>query len=483
MKINHRFNIKLSSFSVALILLLTATSLFIGLSFLSEGSLYGGDSYLHYLISKYSFHRPANFLDHWGKPLFTLLSAPFAYFGFHGMMLFNVLICSMASFMALLISRKLGYKNLPLVVVFTIFAPIFILLMFSGLTEAVFSLLLITAVYFFMDKKYVLTAILISLIPFVRSEGVMFIAWFFILLLIKKQYKSLPFLLFGVLFYSILGGFILGDFFWLISNNPYKASGGVYDPGSLFDYVTNVPATFGPIVFLLAIAGLLSIVILYFIRRKKSVLDSEIQFNELFVIAFSALGYFVFHSVICWKGWMSVLGDPRFMAAIVPLVGIMALKGFNSLVLPLRNRWIIGVLIITVGGIVTHYGLNKHKLPVKFQGELLVVKQATIWIVENGYNQNKIIYYNPVIPEFLDKNPFDNSEFFTFVPDFNEPDKGVDKNTIVIWDGHFSALEGNVPFSRMENNSNYKLLKVFLPDPPFNIFGTMEYKVGVFIRK
>ena len=420
-------NVKINSYSGAVLLLAVASVIFLTLSFLSEGGLYGGDSYQHYLIAKYAFVHPGNYLNHWGKPLFTLLASPFAYFGFHAMMLFNILICAAASYITLLTVRKLNYDNLPMAVIFTVFTPVYILLMFSGLTEAVFSLLLIASVCLFVNKKYIFTAILISLIPFVRSEGFMFIAWFLILFLVKRQYKAIPFLLFGVLFYSALGGFITGNFLWLISDNPYKAGGSIYGHGSLFQYITCVPSTFGIMVFLLAITGFIVISLPYFKRQKSGKEESEISFNELFVISFSAIGYFIFHSVVWWQGWLSVMGDARFMAAIVPLMSIMALKGFNTAILPIRKPKIGMIITVLVAGVVVVGGFDRHKLPVTLQKEDKATKQAVDWVKDRGYDRNQIIYFNPIIPVLLNKDPFDRKQLLTSVSDPNNPEVGVEK--------------------------------------------------------
>src|ERR1035437_8661441 len=61
----------------------------------TNGTCDSGDSLSHFLFSKYAFIHPENFLNHWAKPLFVLLSAPFAQFGFVGIKLFN---CCIASF-------------------------------------------------------------------------------------------------------------------------------------------------------------------------------------------------------------------------------------------------------------------------------------------------------------------------------------------------------------------------------------------------
>jgi len=56
---------------------------------ISEGILESGDAISHYQLSRYSWKYPLHLLDHWGKPLFTLLSSPFAQLGFNGYLAFG----------------------------------------------------------------------------------------------------------------------------------------------------------------------------------------------------------------------------------------------------------------------------------------------------------------------------------------------------------------------------------------------------------
>ena len=63
----------------------------------SEVPVEPGDGITHYQIAHYAFKYPGNFLKHWGKPIFTLLTAPFAQLGFVGMILFNLLVFTLSS--------------------------------------------------------------------------------------------------------------------------------------------------------------------------------------------------------------------------------------------------------------------------------------------------------------------------------------------------------------------------------------------------
>ena len=96
-----------------------------GVLVLQSDAAYGGaDNYSHFRISKYAFNYPYLFLDHWGKPLFTILSSPFAQFGFKGIQLFNVILGLLTALFAYLTLKKLEFKNAWLIIFFICFTPI-----------------------------------------------------------------------------------------------------------------------------------------------------------------------------------------------------------------------------------------------------------------------------------------------------------------------------------------------------------------------
>ena len=91
-------------------LLLAFLITFIILAFLSEGSVGGADDIAHYKFSRFAFKYPEFFLDPWGKPLFTILMAPFAQFGMMGVRAFNILLGLGAALLTYLTAKKLDYK-------------------------------------------------------------------------------------------------------------------------------------------------------------------------------------------------------------------------------------------------------------------------------------------------------------------------------------------------------------------------------------
>src|SRR5262245_44889026 len=108
--------------------------IFLVLSWLSISSYGGGDSWMHYLFAHYAFKHPGNFLDQWAKPIFTLLASPWAYVGFGGIKLFNILCALLTGYLSYRIAVRHFPKMAWLSIVFVFGAPVYFVCVFSGLT-------------------------------------------------------------------------------------------------------------------------------------------------------------------------------------------------------------------------------------------------------------------------------------------------------------------------------------------------------------
>ena len=140
---------KLTNKTLAPTVLLMIALVLIVLQLLSTGVSGETDSICHYQFARYAFTHPEFFLHHWGKPLYTILSAPLAQFGFTGTIAFNLFCGLLTSWFAYLIARRLEYRHAWVGIVFTVFTPGYLFTMYSGLTEILFSLVLIAAIYLF----------------------------------------------------------------------------------------------------------------------------------------------------------------------------------------------------------------------------------------------------------------------------------------------------------------------------------------------
>ena len=458
---------------------------FVILSYLSDGSYIGGDTYVRYMLSKYAFHNPENLLYNWGKPIYIAIATPFAQFGYNGFKLFNVISGFSTALLAYSICRKLKFDNSWLVVLFVCFSPIFYMLMFTGMTEIFFGFIIMLSIYFIVKDKYILSAIVLSFLPIIRNEGVAIWILFIFLYSIRKRYKAIPFLLTGFLFYSICGWFYYHDFWWLITQSPYKPGGvSIYGHGVWNFYFINLRLTLGIPLTVLFVAGILAVVYEVFIKNKFKTLikNNDLQIIVLVLAVF--LSYFTMHSILWWKGWMSVLGDARFMAAVTPFGAIIGLKGFNTLLYYLRKyKIVVFTISILISILLIRTAQFFYAMPVHLQSTDLVVRDATLWIKNQHLDTNRIYYYDPFLPVVLDVNPFDHVRVVSFVQNYDKPQDGLKKGELIVWDSHFSPNEGNMPLSILKDNTkDFTLLNVFKPKYTFKVLGDHDYEIYIFQR-
>ena len=180
-----------------------------------------GDAIYHYLFAKYAFIHPENFLNHWAKPVFVLFAAPIAQGGFVAMKLFNVALLLGSTWLAWRLGKALDISNSWLVIFPMMTAPMNISHVLSGLTEPLFAFWLMSGIYLFVKKKPFFAVLLLSFLPFVRSEGLIVFCVLAIYLILKRWWYLLPLLAIGHIVYSLVGYFYYQDFLWVFNKMPY----------------------------------------------------------------------------------------------------------------------------------------------------------------------------------------------------------------------------------------------------------------------
>src|SRR5690606_20495102 len=138
--------------------------------------------------------------------------------------------------------------------------PLYFTLLFSGLTEPLFAFVLIITTYLFINKRWIFGALLLSFLPFVRSEGLIFIGVFAFYLMLKKHWKYIPLLGVGHVFYAITGYFIYHDFLWIFNRIPYAKLSSTYGSGRLIHFVDQLYYVVGLPIYLLLCLGIFVIV-------------------------------------------------------------------------------------------------------------------------------------------------------------------------------------------------------------------------------
>jgi len=470
-------------------LLLGLFFFFAGLSFFAEATADSGDGIRHYLISRFSWIHPSLLLNSWGKPFFTLCSSPFSQFGLFGMYIFNILSGIGSAFFAYKIARILKFNYTVLVILFLLFTPIYFFTLHSGLTEPFFGFILIFSVYLMLTDRYLWASIIISFLPFIRTEGFILLPLFFIIQLYRKKYIPILFLGTGTLLYSIAGYFYYHDFFWILNQNPYTGSNReFYGSGHLLTFVYGYKTIWGILLTFLFCAGLLSIII----TGIQSIRDNtfkESKLPEEFILIFgSFVLYFIAHSVMWWQGLANSLGLLRVLAAVMPASALICLRGFNFLMRPVLRRkpiveysFLALILFFLIRG-----PFAQHYFPYKLDPEQALMRKAADWYNTSPYTHHKLYYIYPVFAHFTDIDPFDKArvgELWSLLSDIEV--YGIDAmpdSTIIFWDSHFGPNECVLPLDYLMHNPHFHLIKVFKAEEAHTTFKETMFKVYVFIR-
>lgn len=438
----------------------------------------GADNYAHFNISRWAFRYPHLFLDHWGKPVFTILTAPFAQLGISGVRIFNVICGLITAWYVYKLALHFRLRYAWFAVVVSVFTPIYFVMMFSGMTEVLFSLFLVVSIYLFFKEKYIFSAILISFIFLVRTEGLAILLPFLIAFLVKKQYKSIPFLFLGFILFSLIGRiYHFHDFWWLINKRPYAIEGQfLYGSGSWYYFFVQMPHYFGYLVPLLLIAGSATLVI----RWVQT--DLSFRSNDFYLILLvlgSFWGYFFIHSLLWWIGGYSA-GLLRVMAAIAPLSGFIivcflhVVSGTKT-----RRKWITGAVIaMTLFMVVAASAFYNRSVRHDLSAEIL--DRVTVWLKKPENAGHKLVVHNPYFSFSTGIDAWDADVVQYGFSNNDTPEAGLPDSTLFVWDAHFSANEGRMPLEKIMGNRNFELVTCFDPVIPFKVMGDHDYKICIF---
>ncbi len=465
----------------AMLLLLMFTVFFSIIAFRSQSSYGGADDIHHYRMARYAFSNPDYFFNQWGKPVFTILSAPFAQLGYDGIRFYNVLaaIFTVLCLWRISVNRKL--ENAWLAIPFALFAPVFTIMIPTAMTEVTGAMVLMLATYMYFKKEYTISAVVISFLPFARTEGMFIIPLFALMFILRQQWRALPLLLTGTLLIAVAGGIWFRDFTYIVSQFPYSSeSAAMYGSGSMWYYLERTKMIWGIPLALLFVPGILfhfyQLISTRFSLREKYPDEFMLLFMPVFVIV-------AFHSLVWYLG-IGALALDRFMALIVPSFVFFSLRGYNFLeqFIPRRIHglhWLLKILVLVV---VIRTPFVLYRLPVPLMPQEVVLKEACLFIRENNLDTNLIIYYAPFVFRCLDISPQDQSRIRERVFDDNNPGKYVPPGSILVWDAHFAANEGRLPLERVIESGQFEKLAVFTPDEPFRVLGNRYYEVYLFRR-
>jgi hypothetical protein len=441
-----------------------------------------GDGIMHFFISQASWEDPHLFLHHWGKPLFILLSSPFAQFGFHGMVIFNTLIFSLTVVLGYAFLQK---NQVP--VWFQMLLPLVLLkahdianTLLGGLTEPLFNLSLMAALVLLQRQKYTWFAITVSAMPFLRSEGQLPVLLAFVLLVYLKQYKIIPLLGTCFLIYALAGIVVYHDFFWYFTKSPYAMNNGIYGKGTWSHYLLSYKNYLGnPGLYIV----LLSIpCIALGIRRKK------INHPEQWLFAFGVFfGVLFAHSYFWATGQNGSIGLTRVATQGVPVFLVLCISsyvwvGWHKHVLStiLASSLAVGV---TFALITTNY----YPKPVEPLNQQII--QTANYLKNPKFIGRKVYYHFPLLSFAFGENPFKKNNklvYYTFNDLENDLKFVLRPGDLIVRDSHFGPVEMGLTKEIITTHPQLHPIKEFLSskqidDPKEETEGVvvLEYRPSV----
>lgn len=450
----------------------------------------GSESIFHYFHSAAIYRHPEVIVNHWGKPLFIVLSSPFTFFGEKGVMIFNSLVMILSAYFSFLIGKKLGFKFAFPLAVLVIFSPIYFRFSQSALTEPLFGLVAVISAYLFLIKKYNWAALFVSFIIFSRSEGMMFIPIYMVAFLIQRKYLPIFLLSVGFVVFGFIGLSVDKSFFWYYWDYPYHNSAvDIYGTGPFWNYfihhknITGIPFSY-------LIASSFIFIALKFLFQIRFVFQHK---NLVFVglIVFPACIYIFGHSYLWYAGKSASIGLHRIVGGVIPLLALIAMYGLNAFN-QLFNRFKysqsiqIGLLGLFCSLMVQDTFKNANSLIlVEPEPKELLIMESIEWLRNQHLQNRKMYVYQAHYIAAFGGDHFDraNSKVVEKLHNRKHPEEEMKSGDILIWDGQNSPNEGGIYINDLDSNEFLVPLATFSPQVPYTVFGGGYYFIKIFERK
>ena len=256
--------------------------------------------------------------------------------GFTFLNIFNSVLASITVLYSYKIIRKLKGNNSFLIFFLLGLQPLWFMLSFRNYSEFLLAFLLVMTIWNHLNKRYIVSALLLSYAAVSRIEYHSLLGVYFIILIVKKQW--IPALLTGT--FTVLEnllGFMLTDDLLYLPNQIISYSermSGSWPKRGFDHYLTMSNIIFGGTTLTLFITYLSSKII----RKEKPVW--LITGATLFIILFN-----------CIINWQSVeigpgnAGNLRYFMPIAPLVAILGVLAVDD-VLKIQKKYLLLLFLV-----------------------------------------------------------------------------------------------------------------------------------------
>jgi hypothetical protein len=413
-----------------------------------------GDSVVHYVFARYAPKHPELYFDHWAKPVYVLLASPFAQFGFNGVKAMNILLTLASVYLTYRVATLLKYRNAWIAGLILAFSPLYYIITLSGLTEPMFAFVTILSVYYCLRGNFILASIVLSFLPYVRSEGLIMIGVFGLYFLFTRKLKAIPFLITGSLVYALAGWFVYHDILWVFTKIPYASLSSVYGSGSLFHFVDQLVNVTGVPVYFLVWLGLFAAIAAAFSHKGNP--------ESFILLILGFLCFFIAHTLFWYLGIFQSMGLKRVFVGVLPLIALIALGGLNFIydLLATKKKLQSGVVYALLFYIIV-FPFTKNPSAIQWDKDLMLAKEQVLAKEVSDKTkmaratQLPVMYNHFYLGMMLDNDRFDSKQR---IPFSLERIKTMPSGAVIIWDDKQVAPETGIKMAELDADTTLRPL-------------------------
>lgn len=342
--------------------------------------LFSNQESAHFYYSAVGQHRPAVFLNPNAKPLYTVLASAFLSvfpFGLFSLKVLNSLLSLAAAAAAYRVSERLSQNRFApaLSVIFILTSPLYVLASIASVTEILFALFLIAAIYLLYVRNYLVSALAVSLLPLIRQEGVLYLALWPVFLMREKRARlalilPLPFLAWALLNRFLLGHSLPYSLFIGFDVPPPAPSSAVM---SAAEFKAFFPAILCQPLFLLFLPSLMA----KMKDRAYAFLTIPLLCHVALLVVGAAVQFLIIKQVSC---------DFRYLIPLIPPASIVLAAAVSRMPIAARKKtlfaaslsvFLTAALVIGIRGMQSHPRVAARRLSGQQERSL---REAVSWL-------------------------------------------------------------------------------------------------------
>ncbi|MDO8546785.1 MAG: hypothetical protein Q7R68_05435 [Nitrospirales bacterium] len=277
------------------------------------------DAQGHHVISRYAWKHPQLFMDVWNRPLYTVLTALPASFGFRINQLAHIGMAMAGIWLTMRLAQRVGVKRTGLIAPLMLAQPAFLSVSWAPMTEQLFLIVFLGACLLLLDEHPRMAGLVIGLAPLVRPEGLLLVVLWSVMLF-RRGVSAGVMPWFGSLAWVLAGWPVYGDPLWLFDVSPYRIVPGFRV--IQWDYLRKFYDDFsGPVVFIFAQVGAWAWVCRRPRTEIRKLAPGLLSAAALFLFFFAAFDNLI-PTPSGFIGW-------RLLLSLTPWLAILSLAGIN----------------------------------------------------------------------------------------------------------------------------------------------------------